>query len=357
MSQITMKDLAQHFGVSLSTIHKAIAGKPGVSEATRKKIVDYANENGYKLNAIAAYLKKKAVNIAVCLPALDKENAYFYDFVWQGYRRLMKEWRDLNIKIFEYPYRKDALSETLLNLDNYSNGDNMIHGLLTVAPWDDIGIKAINSLSSKGVSVVFVTGDNQECKVYGTVGGDFYSAGLLMAEQISNILKPESRVLLIAGDPYISPHYLVTKGFEDFIRKYDVNISVKNLYGYGETTDLEKNITSYLRNEIPDGICCVFAKGSAALYKALKVTELAGKIPVIGSDIFDESVAGLKEGVFTNLIFKDPYKQGYLGAQMLCEYLIKDIIPQKKHKKVETIIIFKSNVNNYWNKSKQINNL
>ena len=38
-SQITMKDMAQHFNVSLNTIHKAIYGKPGVSEATRKKIV------------------------------------------------------------------------------------------------------------------------------------------------------------------------------------------------------------------------------------------------------------------------------------------------------------------------------
>ena len=36
-SQITMKDMAQHFNVSLNTIHKAIYGKPGVSEATRKK--------------------------------------------------------------------------------------------------------------------------------------------------------------------------------------------------------------------------------------------------------------------------------------------------------------------------------
>ncbi|MFT4004860.1 MAG: helix-turn-helix domain-containing protein [Lacrimispora sp.] len=58
-SQITMKDMARHFGVSLNTIHKAIAGKPGVSEETRKKILSYADANGYKLNTMASFLKRK----------------------------------------------------------------------------------------------------------------------------------------------------------------------------------------------------------------------------------------------------------------------------------------------------------
>lgn len=353
-SQITMKDMAQHFGVSLNTIHKAIAGKTGVSEATRKKILDYADANGYKLNAMASFLKRKHIKIAVCLPELDEDSKYFYGYIWQGYRKYMAEWGDLNIETIEVPFKKGSLSKALEELAKRCHEEDAFDGLLTAPPRDEEGVLALRQLTEKGVCVVFVTGDNPECDRLGTVVGDYYAAGQIMAEQICNILKEKSRILLMAGDQYKDSHYLVAKGFHEYFRQNHKQYTIEDLYGYYESDHLDESVMEILRENTPDGICCVFARGSAVLYQALKTSGLAGMLPVIANDVFDENVAALQEGTFTNLVFKDPYKQAYLAMKMLCEYLLKDGELKDSIRKVEIVLIFKSNVNYYWKNIKDM---
>ncbi|MFT4004859.1 MAG: substrate-binding domain-containing protein [Lacrimispora sp.] len=260
----------------------------------------------------------------------------------------MEEFRDLNIQVQEVSYKKDHLSEALLQLADAYSGEEKLDGLLTAPPRDEAGIQAINQVADHGVCVVFVTGDNEECQRLGTVVGDYYAAGQIMAEQICNILKAGSRIVLMAGDQYKDSHYLVAKGFHEYIRSLSMKYSVENLFGYYESDHLDKNILQMLEENPPDAVCCVFARGSAILYEALKTSGMAGKIPVIASDVFDENVAALKDGTFTNLVFKDPYKQAYLAIKLLCEYLLKDIKPKESTRKVEIVVIFKSNVNYYW---------
>ena len=98
----------------------------------------------------------------------------------------------------------------------------------------------------------------------------------------------------------------------------------------------------------PDLIGCVFARGSVVLAEALRESGLSGTIPVIANDVFDESVSALQDGTFTNIVYKDPTRQAYLATKMLCEYLVKGNVPKEKVKKVEIALIFKGNVNYYW---------
>lgn len=346
-SQITMKDMAEHFGVSLNTIHKAIAGKPGVSQATRKKILEYAEANEYQLNAMASILKRKKLTIAVCLPQLDEDNRYFYYDIWRGCRNYLREWESLNIQTREIAFQNGELSRILSVLAGEYEQEPSLDGLLTVPPRDEAGMKAVKTLTEKGVAVVFVTEDNGKCSRLGAVIGDYYAAGQLMAEQICNILKTDSRICLMAGDEYNDAHYMVAKGFHEYIRRSGCGHRVFNLYGYYETELLDEKILDILKEDPPDAILSVFARGSAVLYKALKTSNMAGRIPVIANDIFPESVEALKDGAFTNLIFKDPYRQAYLAMKMLCEYLVKDLRPKETVRKVEISLIFRSNLKYY----------
>ena len=47
MSGITMRDIGRQLGVSAVTVSKALAGKSGVSEEMRQKIIRRASELGY----------------------------------------------------------------------------------------------------------------------------------------------------------------------------------------------------------------------------------------------------------------------------------------------------------------------
>ncbi|MBQ9985849.1 MAG: helix-turn-helix domain-containing protein, partial [Oscillospiraceae bacterium] len=49
----SVKDIAARLHISLSTVHKALTGKPGVSEARREQVLEVARELGYVVNTAA----------------------------------------------------------------------------------------------------------------------------------------------------------------------------------------------------------------------------------------------------------------------------------------------------------------
>ena len=67
--KISVKDIAEEHNISLSTVHKALTGKAGISEARRKEVVETAQRMGYVVNTIAQSLARKDINIGVAMPS------------------------------------------------------------------------------------------------------------------------------------------------------------------------------------------------------------------------------------------------------------------------------------------------
>lgn len=66
---ITIADVARALGVSKTTVSRAISGKGRISEATRRRVMDYIEENDYKPNVIAKGLaQSKTFNLCVVMP-------------------------------------------------------------------------------------------------------------------------------------------------------------------------------------------------------------------------------------------------------------------------------------------------
>ena len=53
---VTLKDVAEKLGVTITTVHKALNGKEGVSEKRRAEIMKVAAQMGYKVNYMASSL-------------------------------------------------------------------------------------------------------------------------------------------------------------------------------------------------------------------------------------------------------------------------------------------------------------
>ncbi|MEL1246664.1 LacI family DNA-binding transcriptional regulator [Flavobacterium helocola] len=68
-AKATLKKIALEFGVSISTVSKALSDSPEISEATKIKIQEYAALQNYKPNSIAKNLKNQRTNtIGVIIP-------------------------------------------------------------------------------------------------------------------------------------------------------------------------------------------------------------------------------------------------------------------------------------------------
>lgn len=77
---LTLKDIAAHCGVSYSTVSRAFNKDSRISESTRQKILDYANEVHYIPNAAAISLKKNETKtVGIIIPKLS--NPFYIDLL------------------------------------------------------------------------------------------------------------------------------------------------------------------------------------------------------------------------------------------------------------------------------------
>jgi DNA-binding LacI/PurR family transcriptional regulator len=66
--KITISDVAEALNVSKTTVSRAISGKGRISEDTRRRVIEYIEENDYKPNVIAKGLAvNKSFNIALVI--------------------------------------------------------------------------------------------------------------------------------------------------------------------------------------------------------------------------------------------------------------------------------------------------
>src|SRR5215470_427342 len=77
---VTIYDIARAAGVAKSTVANALSGKGTVSEATRQRILQYAQEMGYRPNVLARSLyKHQTFTIALILPSIT--NPFYPEIV------------------------------------------------------------------------------------------------------------------------------------------------------------------------------------------------------------------------------------------------------------------------------------
>lgn len=83
MGNVTMRDLGKRLGVSAVTISKALAGKSGVSEEMRQKIIRLADELGYVNPNAQVSHKDKGLDVGILIPANFFSNDSFYAMLYK----------------------------------------------------------------------------------------------------------------------------------------------------------------------------------------------------------------------------------------------------------------------------------
>lgn len=89
MKKLTIKDIAKHFNVSISTVSKALNDSYEISALTKNKIQKYAKENNYKPNFNALSLKNRSTKtIGIIIPTMLN---YFFAQVFKGIEKTANE--------------------------------------------------------------------------------------------------------------------------------------------------------------------------------------------------------------------------------------------------------------------------
>ena len=110
MKKVTLKQIADQAGVSLTTVHRVLNGKGGASKAVEEEILTIARDQGYSVNLSAANLRTHPLHIALVFPTLGKASHYFINRMLNGYLAFRSEVTQLNVVFQEFYFGTNSVS-------------------------------------------------------------------------------------------------------------------------------------------------------------------------------------------------------------------------------------------------------
>ena len=183
--QVTMKDVAKAMDVSIVTVSKALAGKDGVSEVLRERIVDKAGELGYIAKGDRSRREDRNINIGIVISERFVSDNSFYFKIYQ--KMLMELSKKGYIGILEIVRREDEETGMLPNIVRMNSVDQVV----VVGEMQSIFLE---SLFLTGLGITFFDFENEEfdvdCVVSDGVNGSIldrymgYMKYLIAKEQI-----------------------------------------------------------------------------------------------------------------------------------------------------------------------------
>lgn len=346
----TLKDIAAILGVSATTVHRALNGKPGISDQMRTTVQTLAAEMGYETNLAASALKRKKARIAVLLPEPMMENRYYYAALWSGIRQFMEEQGSFYAHLLEfyYPLLPDGHGSMLKKI--YESHLDEIDGLITLGIAANQSSYFIDKLNQARIPCVILGSNLYAGSRLCCVKAYDEMAGSLAAELFAAFLSDYSdKSILLTGNPTgetaMIDQYHNLEGFQNYLQNENIPIRLHTAY-CADTGRLEELLAPFLtgKEAMPFGIYASSARHTVKICQLLEQYQLAGTVKLIGNDNFPESLEYIRKKTLTASIDKKIFQQAYRAANILSDYLTYGHYPERDVIQIHPEILMKSNL-------------
>jgi LacI family transcriptional regulator len=321
--------IAEMANVSIGTVDRALHGRGGIKDATRKRILQIAEQIGYSPNLAARALSaaKARAKIGVCIP---KEIHFFYDQLWSGISDEAARFEQLGMEFLNRPVQtlgegdEQAFKELM---------DGGVDGIILTAGNPKDLTPLINEAEEKGVHVVCVSTDAPESHRAGIVCVEPHLNGSLAGELMGKFLPAGSKVAVVAGMLTAEDHRKKTEGFvERFLQQCPGGKVAGVVEGHEDENESFQKTSDLLRR-FPnlDGIY-VNTVNCLPVCRALLAQGSEGKVKLITTDLFAEMAPYFEKGIITASIYQHPYRQGQIAVRLIADNLSnKENIPPVVH--------------------------
>ncbi|WP_136465486.1 LacI family DNA-binding transcriptional regulator [Flagellimonas onchidii] len=276
MKKLTLKDIASHFGVSISTVSKSLKDSPEISKKVKLKIRRYAKEHHYKPNRVALNLLSNSTKtIGVIVPNILN---YFFTQVFYGIEQSANA-RGYNIIscISDESYKKELQTVELL-------GSGIVDGFilsLSEETQAKDNVKHIKNIMESRIPMVLFDRVTDKINCDKIVVDDF-EAGYNTTQFL---LKTGCKKIAIISAIYnLSVGRLRVEGYKRALEERGMVYDEKNVVKVGKNDDLQLLISLLLDNNDVDAIIAldeITAVDTLNILK-LKGVDVPGKISIVG---------------------------------------------------------------------------
>jgi len=293
MRKATMKDIADKLNISINAVSLALNNKDGVSEKTRKMVLNVAEEIGYlekSTKFIKAYASK---NICVLIRKLYMEDHYFYSEIMMG---IVEEARKTGHDIITCIIHENE--ESIPSCIEYKK----VCGIVVIGAIDD---NYLIKLKESKMPVILVDHtsllESTDSVLTDNKLGSFKVTKLLLDRGYKEIgFFGDLEYSLSIKERFFGYQEAVKKfitfneenRMDDFIKRYSILDNLENYIIKQDSKEIKKRIES-LKN-IPEAFVCSNDNAAIVLISSLK--EMGYSIPE------DVAVVGFDDIVLSSFI-------------------------------------------------------
>ena len=330
MKKVTLKQIADQAGVSLTTVHRVLNGKGGASKAVEEEILTIAREQGYSVNLTAANLRTPPLHVALVFPAMGKSSYYFINRILNGYLGFRSEVTQYNAVFQEFYFGANTTSEEEANaefeeiLKNIYR-DQPVHYDGVIIYGLGISHKSeaiINRIVGRGTKVVVLEHcpeglfDVCSTQVNDEIAGGL--AGNLIAASVHN----SGNVLILNQN--LRPSDINAQSCAKVLAedRPDLNVIHEELPLFEDLVDPVAEILKKHPNI--QAVYSTSARHTRSLIGAMEKTGIRPPV-AIGSELFDVTYEALHNRALYAVIDKRPELIGYYGLYLLFDCLFRRV--------------------------------
>jgi LacI family transcriptional regulator len=315
-----IKDIARALGISIGTVDRALHERAGVSLKTKARVLQMAEQLGYKPNLAAQALKlNRRIEIAVVLP---KQISHFFDPLRAGIRAAADATVGLHVDVTFYEYPRLGQGDLeLLEARLKERYDGIIFTPGNPRKLDPI----IHRLTDHGTAMLCVSSDAPSSGRIGLVSSDAYTSGALAAELLAHKLYRKAHVATITGELTTLDHAEKLRGFAATLAMLAPHLSLlPAVESHERPKEAYRQTLALLQSDTkPQGLY-ISTANSIPVLRALEEESLLGKIQVVTTDLFQELVPLIEAGKILATLYQRPFTQGKVAFESLLTYLLED---------------------------------
>lgn len=266
--EVTIWDIAKKLNISIATVSRALKDDPVVHKKTKKKILDAAEEMGYRTNNFASNLRSKKSNtLGIIVPRL---NSFFMSSVISGVESIANA-EGYNLIISQ---SAESLKQEKQSVDTMFN--NRVEGLLVSLSSETENIEHFDPFFKKNIPLIFFD------RVIETKKGiciliDNKKAAFEITEHLIN--QGCKRIMHITTSLKSNVYSDRLKGYKEALEKYKLDYSESLVKLSDLTIEAGEKIAAEIltMKKIPDGIFVANDGCAAGCLIALKKAGI--KIP------------------------------------------------------------------------------
>lgn len=314
---MTIKEIAEMANVSSATVSKILNGKDKyISEATRQRVLEIVEREGYISNAIAKSLKMKSTNtLGIIIP--DVMNLFFSELA----------------RGIEDAAERKGYSVILCNSDNKTSKEEryiqvlqekMVDGIILTASEQSVS----RSLKRRSTPMVLLDRDILIDSNVGRIIVDNKTGSYIATDHL--IKKGCKNIGFISSDKVNKSSGERLKGYRKALIENNMEIDESKIYLHSYTIDTGyKGTMKLLENNKLDGICCgndLIAIGAIKALNEMKI-KIPEEVKVVGFD--DIQISQYIEPPLTTI--KQPiYEMGEEAVKMLISIIENKSVGETK---------------------------